>query len=389
MHILILGAGYAGLRVAIELERLVREDERPTQITLIDQHHYHQHIALLHLIATTAVHEQEATIPLDSILSDKQVQVRQGRVVQINPATSQVVLDDGSAIPYDRLVLALGTFTDHEALPGASTHTMSLRTFPEAIRLRDHIIACFGAASKTADHTARRVWLTTAIVGGGFIGCQFAGELADWVGELAQEFGLSRGDVRIALLESGPQLLKTFDPKAGRQAHSVLDRRLVSIYLNTRAERVEEQTLHIEGDRILRAGTIVWTAGLRAPDVMARAGLPTDTHGRVMVDRYLSVLGYPTIFAIGDCTHIPDPVYGGIVPSTASYAMRQGEYLARALVAELHEEAPAPYEPVRLGHVVSLGPGEGVGDPLGIHISGSIASLLKQGIEKWYLGTLE
>jgi len=386
---LILGAGYAGVRVALELERLVSNDEHPAHITLVDQHPYHQHVALLHLIATTAVHEQEATIPLDAILAEKRVTLCQGQVAQIRPAAHQVALDDGRVLSYDRLVLALGTFTDYESLPGASSHTLSLRTFPEALRLRDHIVACFSQASQTTDATARRVLLTTAIVGGGGIGCQFAGELADWVGELAQEFGIARGDVRIALVESGNQLLKTFDVKAGQRAHAILDRHLVSIYLNTRAERVAEQALYVEGDRVLRAATIVWTAGLRAPAVIGEAGLPTDAHGRVVVDRYLSVLGYPTIFAAGDCAHIPDPVDGGTVPATASYAMRQGEYLARALVAELHDEPVPVYAPVRLGHVVSLGPGEGVGDPLGIPISGSIASLLKQGIEKWYLATLE
>jgi NADH dehydrogenase len=178
-----------------------------------------------------------------------------------------------------------------------------------------------------------------------------------------------------------------FGDWANKEATEVLSQHLVSIYHTMVVERVEDRALFVSGDRVLRTATIVWAAGIRAPAILAESGLPTDERGCVLVDRYLRVEGYPSIFAAGDCAHIPDRI-GGQIPATASYAMRQGEHLARSLMAELEGNPPRAYQPLRLGLVVSLGPEYAVGDPLGMPISGAVASMLKRSIEQWYLTTL-
>lgn len=389
MHILILGAGYAGLRVAIELgKHLAEKEDDLATITLVEQHSYHQHIVLLHQVATEATPEHEAVIPLDKVLHGRPLDWREARVSSINPEQQQVALEDGSVLSYDRLVLAVGSQTDDFGIPGVSKHTLPLRSFPEAQRLRDHITACFHEAATTDDPATRRMLLTTAIVGGGTTGCQLAGELAAWADTLAAEAGVLREDVRIALIERAPRLLGMLAPRVGHEAVSTLDQRLVSVYLNTPVERVEEQTLFVGGNRKLRAGTIAWAAGIRAPDVVAQSGFPTDSRGRVCVDRFLRVEGCSNVFALGDCARVPDTI-GGTVPSTAGYATRQGDYLAGALIAELEGHPPPPYEPLPLGTIVSLGPDRAVGDIVGLPIKGRAAALLKQGVEKWYLKTLE
>lgn len=387
MHIVILGAGYAGLHVAIELGQAIADHEDRARVTLVDQNAYHQHVALLHLAATAGVSDEEVTIPLDEILLGRAVQQVRGRVSHVDPLWRKVFLEDGRGIEYERLIIALGTQIDCGSVTGACTFALPLRTFSEAVRLREHIIACFEKAQHTHDSIARRILLTFAIVGGGFIGCQFAGELADWVGQLAQTYGIPRNEVRIALLESSSLLLSSFGAWAHKEAMKVLDRRLVSIYVNTTVERVEEQALYVTGDRVLRASTLVWTTGSKAPDFLKACGLPTNEHGCVVVDRYLRVQGQAAVFAAGDCSYVRHAT-GGEVPSTASYALRQGKYLGRALLDELRGFAPSQYEPLRLGHVVSLGPGAAVGNPLGLPMSGSFAALLKQNVEKWYPTTL-
>jgi NADH dehydrogenase len=376
------------LRVAIELNRLLEGRSHRAHVTLIDQHSYHQHVALLHLVATAGIHEQDAIIPLDTILDKKNVQWHQGRVSRIYPDQQHVVLDDGHTMAYDRLVLGTGTQVDCRTVAGACEHALPLRTFDQAVRLRNHCVACFEEATRTDDPVRRRLLLTVAIVGGGFIGCQFAGELADWVGTLAEGYALPRSEVRIALVQGEDRLLPSFGGWAHREALKVLDRRGVSVYLNTKVERVESHRLYVSDERMLPAATIAWTTGIRAPEFLALSGLPTDSQGRVYVDQYLRVQGVSSVFAAGDCAHVSDGA-GGTVPATASYAMRQGEHLAKVLLAEINDVVPRPYEPMHLGHVVSLGAGKAVGDPFGVHISGSVASILKQGIEKWYLTTLQ
>jgi NADH dehydrogenase len=389
MHILILGAGYAGLHTALNLSKRLECRDHLAQITLVERNLYHQHVVLLHLLAAGGQDTSEVTISLDWILRRRAVRLHQGEVTNIDLAEQQVLLNDGLALHYDKLVVALGAQTNDAGIPGVAEHTWPLRTFNQAIRLRDHIRSRFREATHTTDPEARRHLLTFAIVGGGFTGVQLAGELAAWVRDLCDETSIPRREVRVALLERTDTLLQQFGAWATDEAKRVLGGRGISIHLNTTVERVSEQAVHIAGGKYIRTGTVIWVAGIRAPAMLAEAGITTDRLGRIVADRYLRSVGPDTkrIFAAGDCASIPDE-WDTPVPATASYALRQGEYLADTLWAEITGREPRPYQPQRLGQLVSLGPGEAVGNPLGAKIDGLPAALMKQAVEKWYLTTL-
>lgn len=365
MRTVILGAGYAGLRVVIELNKLLAGRTEVISITLVDGNAYHQIVQELHRVAASTLESNEVAIPLNRILQKQTVDVRQGRVTRIEPLHRHVALESGETLPYDRLVIAVGAETNYGNVPGARAYTLPLRTLNEALHLRDTIRARFADAAQATDPATRRVLLTFAIIGGGYTGCQLAGELAVWARSLAQTYAIPPSEVRIALIERNNLLLRQFGTWATKQAEWVLEGRGVRIYRNTAVEQVTEQTAVLSGKRLLRAATIIWTAGIRAPALLAESGLPTDQRGRVLVDRYLRVQEQALIFAAGDCAHIPD-VKRGTVPATASYAMRQGEHLAYTLLAEASGCAPRPYMPLQLGELVSLGSGEAVGDPLGL-----------------------
>jgi NADH dehydrogenase len=388
MHILILGAGYAGLRVALELDRMLQDEAEHLQVSLVDQNPYHQDICLLHLAATAAIADDNVAIPLPEIFHQRSIQLYQGKIAQIDTAHQQVVFTDEQVLPYDMLVVALGAETNYVRVPGAAEHTYSLRSYTEALRLRATMQERFREAAQTSDQRMRRILLTVAVVGGGFTGCQLVGELAAWLPALARESGVPRSEVRIAMVEGTELLLSEFGPWATREVEAFFDKRGVSVYLNTTVEAVEAGTLFVSGERMLRAGTLVWAVGIRAPALLAASGLPTDAQGRVLVDRTLQVEGHEGhIFALGDCAHIPDEAGGG-VPATASYAVRQGAYLATALRERMQGNPVRPYEPLHLGQIVSLGPDYAVGNPLGVRTSGTPAALLKQGIEQWYQATI-
>lgn len=387
MHILIIGAGYAGLRAAIELDRRRAAYGDRLDVTLLDQHPYHQLVQELHLAATTASDPTNVIVPLQTILQRRAVQLCLGRVQRIEPLERQVWLADGQILCYDRLLIALGAETNYAHVPGAREHTLPLRSYEQALRLRAHIAACVEAAARATDPRLRRILLTFVIVGGGYTGCQVAGELVPYVCTLATASGIARNELRIALIERSGLLLKQAEPWANAYAQHVFADLGVRVYLQTTVARVVEQALYTTTNQVFRAGTIIWVAGIRAPALLAESGLPTDALGRVRVDRYLRVAEQALIFAAGDCASIP-PAIDGPIPATASYAMRQGEHLAGALLADIQGKAPQAYTPLRLGEVVSLGPGAAVGNPLGIPLTGMPAVLLKQGIEAWYRSTL-
>lgn len=387
MQFLILGAGYAGVRTALGLDVLLPKTS-PAQVTLVDQNPYHQIIQILHKTATNGVAPADTIVDLEHIFYHRRVKLVQGHISSLDPLKQCVTLADGSTLTYDRLVVALGARTHYSGVPGAAEHTFPLHAYTEAVRLRDHIRACFVQAAQISDPVEQRILLTFTIVGGGYTGCQFAGELAEWVDELARETGAPRKEVRIALLDRHETLLSQFKEWATREAARVLDERGVSVYLHTPVERVEPRALYVSNNRMIRTATIIWAGGIHAPPFLEAAGLPTDEMGRVKVDRYLRVANQGAIFALGDCAHITDSG-GALVPSAASYAMRQGEHLAQALVDAYEGRAPRSYDPLHLGELVSLGHDHAVGNPLGMPISGQAVLLLKKGIESWYRSTLE
>lgn len=390
MNILILGAGYAGLRAALDLDRALRGRDGVT-ITLVDQFPYHQLVQLLHLTASAGLHSREAIYDLKRLLRDRTITFVEGRATRIDPLAHQVHLAEGAPLAYTKLVIALGAETAYHGIPGAREHTLPLRTYPEALKLRDHLIDQFIAAGKTTDPNERRILLTTAIVGAGYTGGQFAGELAAWADDLSAQSGVPRGEARIALLEQSDGLFKQLGAWASQAALDRLDALGVSVYLNTGVKAVEPRLLRVSDGRVLRAATIVWAAGIQGPALLADSGLPVTTNGRVKVDRYLRVAGQANIFALGDCAAIPDPGAGpqATVPTTASYAMRQGSHIAESIAAEIAGDAPRAYEPLRLGELISLGPDYALGSPLGVPVTGYPALLLKKGVEQYYRATIE
>ncbi|NTW00127.1 MAG: FAD-dependent oxidoreductase, partial [Oscillochloris sp.] len=186
MKIVILGAGYAGLRAAINLEKRLRAQRMDDSITLVDKNSYHQMLQELHLTATNGIDSQATIYDLNRVLARRNIDFVQGRINSISPSEHEVQLSDGSRLPYDRLVIALGGETDFHNVPGAREYSLPLHTFNDAIAIRDHIIAQFSTAARLSDPKEQRIVLTTAIIGGGYTGCQLAGELSAWVLDLCK-----------------------------------------------------------------------------------------------------------------------------------------------------------------------------------------------------------
>ncbi len=390
-HIVIVGGGYAGLRAASGLGRRFASRDDSVRVTLIDRTASHQHIIRLHELAVGNVQINEAALDLAPLVQRRAVRFVPGTVTHIDRAARLVHLADGLALSYDWLILTPGAQTAYYDIPGAATHTFPLRSIAEALTLRQHLQATIAQAARSDDPTTRRTLLTVAIVGGGLTGVQMAGELAAWLPRLATQHGIPIRELRIALIERGGQLLGSIGDWAGGIARRVLAGRGISIHTKLAVEKVTPQRLQFAEGKGLRAGTIVWAAGIVAPPWLATSGLPTDARGRLCVERTLQLQGdnngNERIFAAGDAARIPRPD-GNSVAATASYAMRQGEHLEQALAAAMRGTTLPDYYPLDLGLLVSLGPGEALGTPLGVPTSGLPVWLLKQGVEAWYLTTL-
>jgi NADH dehydrogenase len=387
MNILILGAGYAGLRAALDLAAATRDGKAgDTTVTLLDRNDYHQVITWLHEVAAASVAPEETAIPLERLLKQGGAAIRQATVRGIAPREQRVLLDDGEALSYDRLVVALGSETVWPPIEGLREHALAMRWWDEAVHIRRAIEESFERAARTDDPAERKRLLTIVVAGGGYTGCQLAGELSHWLPELADHHGLSLLDLTLRQIEAEKSLLSGWDARMAEKAEHILRRKGVQILLDSPLESMDATTMTIKGRAPLPYGVLVWAGGVKAPALLEESGFKVGAQGRAHVDEFLRAVDFPDVYIAGDCALWMEGDQP--LPGTASHALRQGEYVARMLLREAQGKALARYEPAKLGLVVSLGGSDGVGTALGMPLSGLAAGILKEGIESWYLGTI-
>ncbi len=391
MRIVILGAGYAGLRVALDLAAAKQRGRlnRSASISLVDYSPAHQIIVWLHQVAAGSRTPERARIAF-SRLPLPGVRVRKATVWAIEPTTRQVWID-GKQVPYDFLVIALGSIPHYPPIPGLQRYGHTLRESAAASALRGALEAAFTQAATTRDPAERSRWLTTVVAGGGYTGCQLAGELAHTLPQLADRYRLPVSELRLLLLEAQPRLLPDMQPCQGGFAQRSLERKGVEVQVNTPLERVTANTLET-GRGVLPYGTLAWTGGVRGPSLLRASGLPVDDRDRCYSDPYLGVADHPELLTAGDCaTPMTLPWSGrpqGGGPYTAVEAINQGRYLATRILKQAAGRIQRPYQPQHLGLLVSLGGQDAVGTVGKLPLIGWPAGLIKSGAECSYVTAL-
>jgi NADH dehydrogenase len=388
MDIVILGAGYGGLRTALDLADFKRKGELDgATITLVDRNDYHQVITWLHEVAAAKITPDKARIPFDRLFTDDTIRLVKGMVRGIAPREQRVMIEGGEMLNYDRLVIGLGSGTAWAPIPGLKEHALPMRWWDESLVIREAILSAYAAAATTTDPDERRRLMTTIVMGGGYTGCQLAGELTHWLPTLADQYNLSIMDITLRQIEAKPRLLPGWDTKLAERAEQTLRRKGVQILLDSPVEAIDAKTITVKDKPPMAYGVAVWAGGVKVPELLSQSGFATGAQGRVKVDENLRAEAFPSVYVIGDAAlWIEDDKP---LPQTASHALRQGEYVARMLRREVNGRGLAGYEPTDLGLVVALGGNDGVGTALGVPLSGMAAGILKEGIEAWYLSTIK
>ncbi len=388
MDILILGAGYGGLRAALDLADFQRNGElEGATITVVDKNDYHQVITWLHEVAAAKIVPDKARIPFDRLFTDGTIKIVKGTVRGIAPREQCVMTEEGELLYYDRLVIALGSITAWPPIPGLKAYAFPMRWWQESLAIREAILTAYATAATATDTAERQRLMTTIVIGGGYTGCQLAGELSHWLPTLADQYGLSIRDITLRQVEARDRLLPGWDSKLAVRAEQILRRKGVQILLDSPVERMDETTITIKEKPPMPYGVAIWAGGVTVPGFLADSGFAVGSQGRVRVDEFLRAEAFPTVYVIGDAALWMEG--DTPLPQTASHALRQGEYVARMLRREVNGRGLAQYEPTNLGLVVSLGGSDGVGTALGVPLSGVAASILKEGIEAWYLSTIK
>jgi NADH:ubiquinone reductase (H+-translocating) len=390
-RIVILGAGYGGITCALRLGRRLNAQIRAggVEVLLIDRNPYHLLETRLHEAAARGA---EVTIPIARLLQKRPVRFRQLEVSRIHHE-SRVVESEAGPVGYDTLVIALGSKSMDFGIPGMAEHAFKLKTLEDAQSLKAHIDARMAEALQEPDPVRRQELRRIVIGGAGITGVELATELAERMHHLVDApVGTPNGG-EVLLVEAGPRILPSHEEAIARRTQRVLDRERIQVSVGTRIVEVKPDAVLLSSDQLLRAGTIVWTGGVRASEVLEASDLPTTQQGRVVVGPTLAIQGIQHAYAIGDAAMARDPDTRDAVPMAAQFALQQGRLVADNLVAELTGKPPRPYQPKVLGEVISLGRHLATGwFALGwlgrLRMTGFLASLLKRAISERHLVSL-
>ena len=380
-QIVVAGAGYAGLHVALRLTAKLRDDPA-VELTLVDRHDYHQVITELPRVASGTRAADAVRIPLQDMLATRVRFVR----TEINgfDLAGQRLLTGAGPIGWRRLVLALGSRPNDFAIPGLAQRTLSVYSASDAERVWEAVNKALTAAAAAADPEQQRRLATVVVGGGGATGVELAGELAEILPKVASRRGLAPGRPAVQLVEAGPTILAGSSPQLIDKATRILSDLGIQVRTSAVIAAATAEGFRLTDGQLVEGGVFVWAGGVKAPELVADSELPTGHNGRVKVDQCLRVLDHPEIYVAGDLASVTDPRSGHVLPPLAQVALEEGETVARNLDAELEGKPLEPFTFHDKGFVVSVGTRRGVADIAGITTGGRLAHLLKDAIEWEY-----
>jgi NADH dehydrogenase len=385
-RIVIVGGGFAGLRVA---QKLAGEG---VAITLIDRANHHLFQPLLYQVATGELSEGQIAPALRGIFRGREsVRVMLGEIDRID-LEHRVVRGRAAEpveVPYDTLVLAAGSVDSYFGHDDWSQWALAMKTLDDADRIRSHIFAALEMAEETPAGPARDAWLTYALVGAGPSGVELAGQISVLTHRVVTDEyrAIDPATARIILLDAADDVLPAMHPSLQRQTHRDLERLGVDVRPKHSVVGVDEHGLDVDGPdgrTRIPARTIIWSAGVMAPP-LARAlgdaaGITLGKGGRVPVGPDLTVAGHPEVFVIGDMADIDG------VPGLSPAAIQQGVYTAKVIKARLRgDAAPKPFHYIDKGTLAVIGRDRAVADIKGIHLHGPVAFAVWAVVHLFYL----
>jgi NADH dehydrogenase len=375
--IVILGAGFAGIATARVLERTLRPDE--AKITLVSRENYSLFTPMLPEVSSSGLEARHIVTPVRVQLRHTEFVLARVTAVDLDRRTIDVehaLVGTHQVIAYDQLAFALGSVTSTFDIPGVAERALPLKTLEDAERLRNHVIAMLEIAAVTNDPVLRARLLCFAFVGGGFTGVEAAGEMTDFFRSALRFYPtIAPSEVAIALIEGGKALLPDLDPAMGRYSARLLARRGIAVVLDDPVVAVDDAGLHLKSGRVFASETVVWSAGVRPPPLLAQLPLETQ-RGALVVNADMSVPNRAGLWAIGDCAVIPAPD-GGRYPATAQHAIREGPALAQNITAAVRNQPTKPFRFRTIGMMASLGGRRGViGLRGGVVLTGFLAWFL-------------
>lgn len=377
-QIVILGGGFGGTAAAQYLDRTAAR-RSDVDVTLVSSDNFALFTPMLHEVAAGDLDPGDICNSHRKLL--RRVTVLNADVKAIDVTARRLTISYGAGmrtrdLPFDHLLLALGSETNYFESPGVEEHALGMKTLGDAVMLRAAVIAVLESATVEPDQERRQQMLTFVVVGGGFSGVETVGAINDFARDILPQYRqIYSCEVRVVLIHGGAVILPELGEALGLYAQEELRKRKVEIKLKTKVLSYSDGAVQCSDGETVPAHVLVWAAGI-APSPILK-GLPLELlKGRVVVDSTLEVPNFPGIWAIGDCAAVIDPASGQPYPPTAQHALREGRRAAKNIRARLEGQATVPFEYKAPGQLAAIGRRTGVARIFGLKFSGFVGWVL-------------
>lgn len=378
--IVVVGAGFAGLRLARKLN-----NHPGFEILLIDRFNYHQFQPLFYQVATAALDASNISFPLRKAFhNSRNVRIRVESVRQVVPAENKIITDT-EEISYDYLVLATGADTNFFGNQKMAEQTFPMKSTVEALQIRHRLIQNFEDALLAKDGQDVQRLMNIVVVGGGATGVEVSGALAEMKRYvLPKDYPeLDFGKMNIYLLEGGKRTLASMSEKSSDESCRYLQRLGVTVMKETILKDYDGQTVFLANGNTIPSNTVIWAAGIKGnvpngvdPSLVVRGN-------RIRVDRHCLMEGSRNIYVLGDLAYMETPKWPKGHPQIASVAIQQADMLAKNLrLAESRSNRIFEFEYHDKGSMATVGRNKAVVDipkPT-LHLKGFLAWLIWMGL---------
>lgn len=325
MKIVIVGAGFGGLRLARKLN-----NKPGFEVVLVDRFNYHQFQPLFYQVATAGLDASNISFPLRKVFQkSKNVRIRLAELKEVVPSQNKIITNQ-EEIHYDALVLATGADTNFFGNTQIAGNAFPMKSTVEALQLRYRLLQNFEKALTVTSETELQRLMNIVVVGGGPTGVEVSGALAEMKKYvLPKDYPeLDFSKMNIYLLEGADKKLGTMSEKSSLQSQKYLERLGVKVMTNAFVKEYDGTSVFLNKGEQINTATMIWAAGIKGniPNGVDK-GLVAKGN-RITTNRYCRINGYNNIYAIGDLAYMETSKYPNGHPQVAPVAMQQADLLA-------------------------------------------------------------
>ncbi len=357
LNVIVLGGGVAGIEF---ISRAIQKDvNNEFNFILIDKNSLHIWKPMLHTFAAGSQFPSEQSISLISQAKRHGYIYNPGEVDTINYEEKTIELapyigaEQEEVLPkrvlnYDYLVVAVGSKSNDFKTKGVKEFAYVIDDLQSAMQFNKAL------SEKVIQSAILKKTYNLVIVGAGATGVELSGEIINQI-NIASKYGDDNllKYIHVTVIQADDRVVPSFKPSISESVKVAMEKMGITTLVSTMVAEVTQNSVILKNGEILAADQIVWTAGVKAPDLLDKIeGLKLSNISQLVVNDTFQVINQPSIFAIGDCAYMQD----NPLSPTAQAASQQAIYLGNHFSEIVNGKTNIPkFKYVDKGSLVSIG----------------------------------